>query len=78
MKRILVLTAITLSLTGCGTWPPQHSPSGLSQQDAQKQYYQCEREAAQQIPQTLFADQDRWMHVARMRNSCLLAQGWHF
>jgi predicted small lipoprotein YifL len=79
MKNFITWTTgvLLLSLVGCGTWAPNHYPANLSNTDAQKQYYQCEREAQHTIPQTFIPDNDRWIHVARMRNACLFAQGWH-
>jgi len=68
---------LLLTLVGCGTWAPSHYPENLSNIEAQKQYYQCEREAQQAIPQTAIPDNNRWMYVARMRNACLFANGWH-
>ena len=67
------------SLLGCsfGTHPPQHYPAGLSQQDAMKQRYECEREAEQAIPAPMIdTDSYRWLRVAEMRNVCLAAKGW--
>ena len=64
--------------TGCGTYPLQHYPTGMSHQDAMKQRYECEREANQAVPAPMVRreNDNRWIDVARMRNACLAAKGW--
>lgn len=73
-----LLIVCFVTITGCGTTPLKHYPAGLSNQEAAKQQYECEREANQAIPYPIVGKEDdsRWMHVARMRNACLAAKGW--
>ena len=78
LALIGLLVFCFVTVTGCGTAPLKHYPAGLTQQDAAKQRYECEREANQAIPAPLIRreNDDTWMHVARMRNACLAAKGW--
>ena len=81
MKNLSLIGLLVVGFiitTGCGTYPLQHYPAGLSHQDAMKQRYECEREANQAVPAPLIRreNDDTWMYVARMRNACLAAKGW--
>ena len=73
-----LLLVCFVTVTGCGTYPLQHYPAGLSHQEAMKQRYECEREANQavQAPIIRRENDDTWIYVARMRNACLAAKGW--
>lgn len=79
LTLISLLVVSFVTITGCGTHPLQHYPAGLTQQEAAKQRYECEREANQAVPAPVILgehDDWRWVHVARMRNACLAAKGW--
>ena len=78
LALIVLLLACLVAVTACGTSPLKNYPAGMTQQEAAKQRYECEREAHQAVPAPAVPAQNdtRWMDVARMRNVCLAAKGW--